>query len=82
MNETTAKTLLTNLSANQRMVGAIIIDSDESERCQVTGYVGTNPNYPDKWVVSVLNQYIIFSLDEVYDIKEDKIFLRLKGQRN
>ena len=69
------------MSAKEIMVAAIILNEDGTPRSQTTGALGVDPKYPDKWVVSIINQYIVFSSDEVHEIKQDRIHLRLKGQR-
>lgn len=62
-----------------KMVGAIVIDSKGGEVAQVTGPLGTDPRFPDKWLVSN-NQaqcYVIFTAKQVHEIKADRIFLRM-----
>jgi len=69
-------------SLHSKMVGAIVIDSKSQEICQVTGPLGTDPRFPDKWLVAN-NQaqcYIMFTAKQVHDIKADRIFLRIQKE--
>lgn len=59
-------------------VGVELLGIDGKPRCQVTGPLGTDPRYPNKWLVSTVINYVIFEDSEVRDIKNDKITIRLK----
>jgi hypothetical protein len=76
MNEHTSK--LKQLLGS--IAGGIVINVEGEETCQVTGPLGTDPRYPDKWLIAnnQANCYIIFKAEDVREIKKDKIYVRYK----
>ena len=60
--------------------GAIVLDIEGNETCQVTGPLGTDPRYPDKWLIAnnQVQCYIMFHAQDVREIKADRIIIRYK----
>ena len=59
-------------------VGVQLLGIDGKPQAQVTGPLGTDPRFPKKWLVSTVTNYVIFENDEVRDIKNDVITVRIK----